>query len=129
VTAIESGLLDLLGQHLDVPVAALLGEGHSADAVQVLGYLFYVADRKKTDLPYASEPQYEGRLAAPAARAGHDGARHRAPRRSGAGALRLSDFKLKGGVLAGEAEVEAIVALHERFPKARVTLDRMAAGC
>ena len=27
VTAIESALLDLLGQHLNVPVAALLGEG------------------------------------------------------------------------------------------------------
>jgi glucarate dehydratase len=35
----------------------------------------------------------------------------------------FQDFKLKGGVLAGEQEVEAIVALHERFPQARVTLD------
>jgi glucarate dehydratase len=39
-----------------VPVAALLGEGQQRDAVQMLGYLFYVGDRKKTDLPYASEP-------------------------------------------------------------------------
>ena len=30
ITAIESALLDLLGQHLDVPVAALLGEGPGA---------------------------------------------------------------------------------------------------
>jgi glucarate dehydratase len=35
----------------------------------------------------------------------------------------FADFKLKGGVLPGEAEVEAITALHERFPDARVTLD------
>src|SRR4051812_21488831 len=56
VTAIESALLDLLGQHLDVPIAALLGEGQQRDAVQVLGYLFYVGDRAKTDLPYAAEP-------------------------------------------------------------------------
>src|SRR5258706_31944 len=35
----------------------------------------------------------------------------------------FEDFKLKGGVLDGEAEVEALVALHERFPRARVTLD------
>ena len=35
----------------------------------------------------------------------------------------FNDFKLKGGVLAGEAEVEAVTALHERFPQARVTLD------
>jgi glucarate dehydratase len=35
----------------------------------------------------------------------------------------FNDFKLKGGVLRGEEEVEAIRALHERFPQARVTLD------
>ena len=35
----------------------------------------------------------------------------------------FNDFKLKGGVLAGEEEMEAIVALHERFPKARITID------
>jgi glucarate dehydratase len=56
VTAVESALLDLQGQHLGVPVAALLGEGQQRDAVQMLGYLFYVGDRKKTNLPYASEP-------------------------------------------------------------------------
>ncbi|MDB5896214.1 MAG: glucarate dehydratase, partial [Rhodoferax sp.] len=56
VTAVESALLDLLGQHLDVPVAALLGEGQQRDAVEMLGYLFYVGDKSKTDLPYASEP-------------------------------------------------------------------------
>ena len=53
VTAIEAALLDLLGQHLGVPVAALLGEGQQRDAVEMLGYLFYVGDRDKTDLPYA----------------------------------------------------------------------------
>src|SRR5450830_1541654 len=61
VTAIESALLDLLGQHLGVPVAALLGEGQQRDAVEMLGYLFFVGDRRKTDLPYAGndtgEPQ------------------------------------------------------------------------
>src|SRR6201999_409112 len=56
VTAIESALLDLLGQHLGVPVAALLGEGQQRSAVEVLGYLFYVGDRRKTNLPYLSEP-------------------------------------------------------------------------
>src|SRR5436190_7811752 len=56
VTAIESALLDLLGQHLQVPVAALLGEGQQRDAVEMLGYLFYVGDRNKTDLPYVTAP-------------------------------------------------------------------------
>src|SRR6201990_2617905 len=53
VTAVEAALLDLLGQHLGVPVAALLGEGQQRDKVEMLGYLFYVGDRKKTDLPYS----------------------------------------------------------------------------
>ena len=123
VTALESALLDLLGQHLDVPVAALLGEGQQRSSVQVLGYLFYLADRNKTDLPYISEPhadndwqrlRHEEALTPEAivklAKAAQD--------RYG-----FKDFKLKGGVLRGEEEVEAIVALHESFPDARITLD------
>src|SRR5208283_3174044 len=54
VTAIESALLDLLGQHLSLPVAALLGEGQQRTIIETLGYLFFVGDRGKTDLPYAS---------------------------------------------------------------------------
>lgn len=123
VTAIESALLDLLGQHLGVPVAALLGEGQQRAQVQVLGYLFYVADRQKTDLPYNSEPnanndwqrlRHEAALTPEAivrlAQAAQD--------RYG-----FQDFKLKGGALRAEEEVEAIVALHEKFPEARITLD------
>ena len=54
VTAVESALLDLLGKHLDVPVAALLGDGQQREQVQALGYLFFVGDRTKTDLAYRS---------------------------------------------------------------------------
>ena len=42
VAALETALLDLLGQFMDAPVAALLGSGQLRDAVPVLGYL----DRK-----------------------------------------------------------------------------------
>ena len=49
VTALEAALLDLLGQFLGVPVAALLGEGQQRDAVEMLGYLFYVGDRRRTN--------------------------------------------------------------------------------
>jgi glucarate dehydratase len=35
----------------------------------------------------------------------------------------FKDFKLKGGVLSGDAEIEAVTALAERFPDARITLD------
>ncbi|MFZ6047630.1 glucarate dehydratase [Pseudomonas sp. CR3202] len=123
VTALEAALLDLLGQHLEVPVAALLGEGQQRDEVEMLGYLFYVGDRNRTDLGYRSEagaddawfrlrneealtPEAVVRLAEAAhARYG------------------FNDFKLKGGVLQGEAEIEAVTALAERFPEARITLD------
>ena len=37
VTAVESALLDLLGQHLDVPVAAQLGERRPRDKVEMGG--------------------------------------------------------------------------------------------
>jgi glucarate dehydratase len=35
----------------------------------------------------------------------------------------FSDFKLKGGVLAGKEEIEAVKALKGAFPEARITLD------
>jgi glucarate dehydratase len=123
VTAIESALLDLLGQHLGVPVAALLGEGQQRDSVEMLGYLFYVGDRKKTGLPYREEPNASNDWF----RVRHDEAMTPAAivRQAEAARARygFNDFKLKGGVLRGEDEVEAIVALHERFPDARITLD------
>lgn len=123
VTAIESAMLDLLGQHLGLPVAALLGEGQQRDAVEMLGYLFYVGDRTRTDLPYASEPdadndwfrlRHEAALTPEAVVKLAEAARAR---------YGFNDFKLKGGVLRGDEEVEAVRALHERFPEARVTLD------
>jgi glucarate dehydratase len=126
VTAVESALLDLLGQYLDVPVAALLGEGQQRAAVEMLGYLFYVGDRRKTDLPYAA-PADEGADADDWQRLRHDEAMtpEAIVRLAEAARARygFNDFKLKGGVLAGEAEVEAVTALHERFPQARITLD------
>ncbi|WP_192558466.1 glucarate dehydratase [Pseudomonas allokribbensis] len=123
VTGLEAALLDLLGQHLDVPVAALLGEGQQRDEVKMLGYLFYVGDRRETDLAYRSEPD-----------ADNDWFRVRHEKAMTADAVvRLAeaaharygfkDFKLKGGVLSGDAEIEAVTALAERFPDARITLD------
>src|SRR5471032_3250102 len=57
VTAIESALLDLLGQFLGVPVAALLGEGQQRKSVEMLGYLFYIGDHRKTNLAYRHEAE------------------------------------------------------------------------
>jgi glucarate dehydratase len=131
MTAVEAAMLDLLGKHLGVPVAQLLapaGEGLPRARVQVLGYLFYVGDRRKTDLPYVTgddapdgsaedewlrlrhQPALDAKAIVALAEAAH--ARYG-----------FADFKLKGGVLSGDAEVEAVTALHERFAQARITLD------
>ena len=123
LTALESALLDLLGQLMGVPVAALLGEGQQRDRVPVLGYLFYLGDRTQTDLPYRSEPDAEDDWL----RLRHEKALDAASivRLAEAAQARygFQDFKLKGGVLRGEEEMEAVLALHERFPEARITLD------
>jgi glucarate dehydratase len=123
VTAVEAALLDLLGQHLGVPVAALLGEGQQRTEVEMLGYLFFVADRNKTDLGYRSELEADDawfRVRNEAAMTPEGVVRLAEAAHARYG---FNDFKLKGGVLRGEDEVEAIRALHERFPQARVTLD------
>jgi len=123
VTALEAALLDLLGQFMGLPVAALLGNGQVRESVAMLGYLFYVGDRKKTTLPYPDGSHAK------------DGWRHirNEEALTTESVVRLaeaayerygfSDFKLKGGVLSGEEEIEAVTALHKRFPKARITLD------
>ncbi len=123
VTAVESALLDLLGQELNLPVAALLGEGQQRSSVEMLGYLFFVGDRTKTDLPYRSEHDADNawfRIRNEVAMTPESVVRLAEAAREKYG---FNDFKLKGGVLAGEAEIEAVTALHQRFPEARVTLD------
>lgn len=123
VTALEAALLDLLGKFLDVPVAALLGEGQQREAVEILGYLFYVGDRNKTDLPYRSEPDANNdwfRLRNEEALTPESIVRLAEATHARYG---FNDFKLKGGVLKGDEEAKAIIALAERFPEARVTLD------
>jgi len=123
VTAVESAFLDLLGQFMNVPVAALLGEGVQRTKVEMLGYLFFVGDRTRTPLEYRAEPEADNawfRLRNEEALTPDAVVRLAEAARERYG---FDDFKLKGGVLAGEAEMNAIVALHERFPTARVTLD------
>jgi glucarate dehydratase len=122
-TAIECALFDLLGKYLSVPVASLLGEGQQRKNVQVLGYLFYIGDRKKTDLAYDSDDRNTSdwfRLRHEEALSPHSIQRLAEAAYDQYG---FNDFKLKGGVLEGAEEMEAIAALAERFPQARITLD------
>ena len=123
VTAIESALLDLLGQDRGVPVAALLGGGQLRAEVEMLGYLFYVADRRKTTLAYRDEAgsavawhrlRNEEALTAEAIVRQAEATQER---------YGFQDFKLKGGVLAADEEAAAVKALARRFPQARITLD------
>ena len=124
ITAVEAALLDLLGQHLGVPVCELLGAGQQRDAAPMLAYLFYIGDRTRTDLPYL-ERSGDGR--------GWYAARHQAAMTAEAIADQASaaaerygfrDFKLKGGVMRGEDEIAAVTAVKNRFPThSRVTLD------
>lgn len=123
VTALEAALLDLLGQFLEVPVAALLGEGQQRSQVEVLGYLFYVGDRRKTDLAYLSDPENADdwlRLRHEEAMTPEAIVRLAEATHARYG---FNDFKLKGGVLSGEEEIAAVTALADRFPEARITLD------
>jgi glucarate dehydratase len=123
MTAIEAAMLDLLGKHLKLPVADLLGNGRQREEIVALGYLFYIGDRSRTNLPYPDETG-----------AGEEWFRLRCEEALTVGAIvRLAeaaqahygfrDFKLKGGVLAGAEEMEAVSLLKSRFPDARITLD------
>lgn len=123
VTAIEAPLLDLMGKFLDVPVAALMGDGIQRRKVRFLSYLFYIGDRRKTDLEYEEDPDAEcdwyrlrhEEALTPEAVAALAKATHEK--------YGFEDFKLKGGVLDPHEEVKAVKAIKEAFPDARVNLD------
>jgi len=123
ITAIEAPCLDLLGKQLGVPVCELLGDGQQRDKVRMLGYLFFVGDRNKTDLPYDSEQD-------------SDCAWYRLRHEEALTADKIvemalatkekygfKDFKLKGGVLAGNEEMDVIRAMKKALPDARIDLD------
>ena len=122
LTAIEAALLDLMGQHLGVPVCELLGNGQQRDRVTMLAYLFYIGDAGRTDLPYVGG---EG---------GDDWYRMRNREALTPEAIAdladaavakygFRDFKLKGAVMAPEDELAAAAAIKKRYPDASVTVD------
>lgn len=123
--AIECALLDLLGQHLGLPMCELLGDGKQRDKVETLGYLFYVSDKAKapSSLPYIDEsgsadPWFRMRRQemltsgkiVEQAQVLHE-------------KYGFRNFKLKGGVLAGAEEMEAVRALKKAFPEGRINID------
>ncbi|MCA1760790.1 MAG: glucarate dehydratase, partial [Bacteroidales bacterium] len=111
LTAVESAFLDLTGKVLGIPVAALLGDGIQRKKVEVLGYLFFVGDAKKTTLNYPP-PTKEGtyweqirRMEALDAKGIVEQAKATKEQ------FGFSTFKLKGGVLDGPKECDCMVAL------------------
>ncbi|OBX07737.1 glucarate dehydratase [Gallibacterium salpingitidis] len=123
VAALEAALLDLMGQFLNVPVAELLGPGKQRDEVTVLGYLFYVGDDHITNLPYQqpTNGKHEWyRIRRQTAMTTEAVVELAAAAKDRYG---FKDFKMKGGVFAGEVEIETVTALKKHFPDARITLD------
>ncbi|MCL2704860.1 MAG: glucarate dehydratase, partial [Spirochaetaceae bacterium] len=123
ITALEAPLLDLLGKYLEVSVAALLGDGQQRKEVKVLGYLFYVGNRKKTDLPYLSEEDSKVEWYRSRREEAMTPEAIVALARCSREIYGFEDFKLKGGVLDGKEEIKAIHALKKAFPDARITID------
>jgi glucarate dehydratase len=122
ITAVEAALLDLFGQHVGVPLCELLGGGQQRTHVPMLAYLFYIGDRRRTDLGYDSAAAADGwyrmrdeEALTPEAIADLASA---AVDRYG-----FCDFKLKGGVMRPDEEIAAVAAIKKRFPNAGATLD------
>ena len=123
--AIECALLDLLGQALGLQMCDLLGDGKQRDKVETLGYLFYVSDkeRAKPHLPYIDEadsadPWFRmrrGEMLTSDAIVSQAQCLHEK--------YGFHNFKLKGGVLAGSDEMQAVRALKKTFPGGRVNID------
>jgi glucarate dehydratase len=123
LTAVESALLDLMGQALGVSVAKLLGDGQQRDTVDVLGYLFFVGDHRQTNLDYyeSSAPIDDWERIRTHEALDEDAIVAQA--RAAQARFGFRQFKLKGGVLDGPAECECISALAEAFPGTGVTID------
>lgn len=121
--AIECALLDLMGQYLDLPMCELLGNGKQRDKVETLGYLFYVSDKAKADLPYLDESYSDDEwfrlrrqeMMTPEQIVNQAGVLHEK--------YGFNNFKLKGGVLEGDKEMEVVRALKKAFPEGRINID------
>ena len=102
----------------------LLGDGKQRDQVETLGYLFYVSDKNKAkELNYldesdSSDPWFKLRrqeMLTPERIVEQAQVLHEK--------YGFRNFKLKGGVLKGSEEMEAIRALKKAFPNGRINID------
>ena len=105
----EVAALDIQGQQYGVPVSTLLG-GLARDEVSFTGYLFY----KWAGHPGAEPDRWGEAL---------DAAGILAQAETMVEEYGFTALKLKGGVLAPEAEAEAVEALADRFSGTPIRLD------
>lgn len=89
----------------------------------MLGYLFFVGDRKKTDLPYDSELDSDCEWYRLRNEEALDAEKIVAMARAVKEKYGFADFKLKGGVLKGDQEMDVIRQMKKAFPDARIDLD------
>lgn len=123
LTGVESAFLDLMGQALDVPVAALLGDGRRRDSIEALGYLFFVGDAGRPALDDLTPDSMRDAWDEVRCREALDAEAIVAQARAAQERFGFSTFKLKGGVLQGPVECECIAALAEALPGAGLTID------
>lgn len=114
--AVESALLDIIGKNLDLPVCSLLGEGKQRNEIPVLGYMFFVSDKHKTDLPYIDESTSEDSWFKLRRQKMLDYTGILEQTRVLSNKYGFKYFKLKGGVLKGKEEMEIIKRLKNEFP-------------
>lgn len=124
--AIECAMMDLMGQFLGVPMCQLMGEGQQRTEVEMLGYMFYVSDKEKYTAPGVQYLDESGssdawfrlrrqEMLTPERMVEQAQALHEK--------YGFNNFKLKGGVLRGEEEMETLRAVKKAFPEARINID------
>ena len=124
--AIECAMLDLLGQHLGVPMAELLGEGVQRESVEVLGYMFFVSDKSKCasgDMQYIDESSSTDKWFKMRREEILTPARIAEQAQCLNEKYGFKNFKLKGGVLDGKVEMDCLREVKKLFPNARVNID------
>lgn len=122
ITAVESAFLDLLGKYYNLPVCSLLGEGRQRDVIPTLGYMFFVSDLEKTDLPYLREDSDDEWFSIRRNKM-LDSSSIVNQARILQKKYGFKNFKLKGGVLEGKVEMEIIKDLKNEFPDCNINID------
>lgn len=120
-SALDVACLDLVGRHVGVPVATLLG-GVVRERVPYAAYLFYKHEGAGGERGFGTDPGATGWAAARQA-AALDAEGVVAQARAMVAEFGFTSIKLKGGVFEPAREVAAMKALAKAFPGLPLRLD------